>query len=311
MAVDTPKLSRRRVIAAAIETSTGTPVALAATNAAMIAFNPKMKAEIPTEQRPGMTSFSPFVPVAGARKGTFTFETELAGSGTAGTNPFWSTVLLPGVGFPVPASGGIFSPVTGNPATLTLGCYVDGRLATISGAQGSCKITCEFGKVPMCEWTFDGIWQPKTDTAILAPTFPTVVPPRFAGGVLSVGGSPYKVSKCVIFIKNTVSPRQDANNVSGYHSFFIVEREVTIEIDPEAVPIATEDWYGAHLSSQTFSFQAAIGTAAGNTLTIACPKAALMSPPEEGDRAGIVTDDLTFQATTSGANDDEITVTFG
>ncbi|MDA8376373.1 MAG: hypothetical protein M0Z50_04725 [Planctomycetia bacterium] len=311
MAVDTAKITRRRLIAAVIETTTGTPEALAAVNAAMIVMNPKTKSEIPTQQRPGMTSFSPFVPIAGARKGQMTFSTELAGSGTAGTVPFWAGVLLPGIGFPVPAAGDAFVPATGNGTTLTLGHYVDGRLAVISGAMGSCKITAEFGKPVTCDWTFDGLWQGKTDTALLTPTWPTVVPPRFAGAALTVGGNAYNISKCIVDIKNTVSPRQDVTNATGYHSFFIVDREITVAIDPEAVPIAAQDWYTAHLDSTTFAFSLQIGSVAGNMVTLAAPKLALVNAPEEGDRAGIVTDDLTFAATTSGGNDDEFSITFG
>ena len=228
MALDSPLLARRRVVAAALETTTGTPVALTAAAAAMNVFNAKFKAEIPANQRPGAVSFSPLPPIAGAQKGTLTFETELVGNGAIGI-PFWANTLLPGICFPVPGTGQQFSPLTGSQTTLTLGLYLDGRLFTISGAQGAAKITAEVGKPVMIEWTFDGVWQPPTSTAILAPTLPTVLPPRFAGAAMTIGATVYRVGKVEIDIKNTITLREDQSQTSGYHSAFATSREITIK----------------------------------------------------------------------------------
>ncbi len=411
MAIDKPLLTRRRVLAALVETTTGVAMALTALSASMIVLNPKIKGTIPTEKRQGLVTFDQFPPVPGTRKGGLTFQTELMGAGVPaapvfttggtafpvntsvrltyvstagettagastvvpnpntpgysgvtspaaipgvteyriyagaagaetlqateaiGTNwplpvgglivgvappaantaaliPYWATVLLPGAGMqPLGGSPNTFAPLTGNATTLTLGLYQDGRLYTLSGAVGSVKIMAEVGKPILLEWDFEGIWNPPTSAAILAPSFPQQQPLPFMGAALTIGGNPYKISKAEIDIKNTLAPRQDPNAVSGFHSFFITDRETSAKLDPEALALATQDWYAAHLAGTNFVFSLLLGSAGGNTKTIACPRLVPSAAPTDGDRVGIVTDELEFQAT-GVLGDDSITLSF-
>jgi hypothetical protein len=303
MATDTPLLTRVRVAAAAVETTTGTAATVGASQGVFNIFDPKMTPAIPATQRQGQGSLTKLNPIPGARSGKMTFKTEIYNAASA---PQWLSVLLAGCGFAV--NTGVWGPVTGNATTITLGFYQAGRFKSICGAQGNFKITGEYGKPAMIEWEFTGKWVAPSSVAMIAPTFPTVQPPRFAGAVITYATVAYKQSKLEFDMGNVVSPRQDVSDVTGYHSFIITDRNPVFKVDPEALPLGTQDWYAAHLAETGIAFSCQIGTVANNIITIAAAALQLLNPPQDGDRAGILTDELEFQAT-SPTPDGELTIT--
>jgi hypothetical protein len=309
MAATAPKLTRQRILAAAIETTTGTAVSLSGTDAAMNIFDPSIEADIETHERNGQSALSPLPPVAGRRAGKIKFKTEIVGNG-ASVTPWWF-VFFKGCGF-VNASGGVLSPLSGSStaATLTMGMYLDGRFKSLAGASGDFTIMLETGKVPMVEWDFQGAWQAPSDVALLTPTYPTVQPEAFQGATVTVGGTAYPISKLTIKANNKIALRMNPASSGGVLSALVVERKITVSIDPEALPLATKDWYAAHLAGTTVALSCAHGSAQYNTTTIAAPAMALMSAPKIGDRDGIFVDELEFVCCrSSSGGDDELTIT--
>lgn len=71
-----PLIKRLRVLAAKIETTAGTPVSLAASDAQFIVMDPTYKPNIDFNQRPLAASFSHMPGIPGARGGTLTFSAE-------------------------------------------------------------------------------------------------------------------------------------------------------------------------------------------------------------------------------------------
>jgi len=87
-------LSRRRLIAAKVEGSEGTAETLAAADAKILAYDPKVSYDFEMFQRnPARASSSPVGRIVGKRPAGLTFKLELRGSGTAATEPEWSKVL--------------------------------------------------------------------------------------------------------------------------------------------------------------------------------------------------------------------------
>ena len=313
MAIDTPLVTRQRIFAAVAETTTGTPMTLNSASGAFNCFNPKMTPSIKMNEREGQSAFSRLPGVPGARSGKFTGRTEVYGSGTAGTPAGWMLTLLAACGFNNGA-GGVMTPYTANPAqpTLTIGMFEAGRLRSISGACGTAVLKGKAGDPMTIDWTFDGVWQPPTSTALITPTYPTLLPPRFAGATVTVGATPYRIDTVEINLGVKVTLREDANNIAGYHAAYVVDRMPTIKIDPEALPLSTQDWYAAQLAGTLTSFSCAVGITAGNIVTIAAPNIQLNAAPDNGDRNGIMTDQLEFLCTrNSSAGDDELTITPG
>jgi hypothetical protein len=308
MAYEPALLVRQRVGAAVAEVTTGTPVALTAAEAAFNMFNPAMRATIPNFAREGQSSLSQLASVPGARMGEMEFETELFNSGTA-TNPTWATVLLLAAGFS--GSGGAYTPVTGSASyvSLTLGLFTDGRLKTIAGSVGDLTISGKAGQPVRSKWKFQGVWQPPSATALVAPTYPTVIPPRFAGSTVTIGGATYKVTEFSLSMGNVIAMRENGGHVSAYHSAVITDRKPTLRVTIEANPFGTYDPYAVHLAGTEVAFSLALGSGSNGVVTIAAPKAQLTQPPEDGDNNGVLLDVLTFQLNRGSTGDDELSIT--
>lgn len=319
------RLRKRRVLAAAIEAVVGTAESLDASDAAFNVFDAEMQQGTEFHDRPGQAGFSPLPGVVGARMGTCTFAVELGGSGTPeGTGgesvPAWANVLLPACALISSAATSPIlkvsstSPTDGADRTavrtITLGLYEDGVLKKLSGAMGTFVIRCLNGQPVRIEFSFTGVWNAATDVAVLAPTYPTVVPPRWGGGAFTFGGVSPVAGELSIDVGNEVVMRADAAQAAGLLSALITGRRVTGTMNPESRLVAEHDRYGLWLAGTEGALSAVIGATAGNKCTLAAPKAQITNL-NEIDRDGIQADELTFQCNRSAAaGDDEFTMTF-
>lgn len=312
MAADSPILTRQRVLAFAAEATTGTGATLNATQGGLTnAYDSKIKYDIKANERKGQGSGSPLNPVPGARSGKCTFSSELFGSGTAATAPGWGILLL---ACGMQLNTAIYTPLTAAIETLTMGVYygsgTTARLKTIVGAMGDVKIKGSTGNPVMLEWDFLGVHAAPTTVTIITPTYPTTIPPRFAGGTLTVGGTAYRIGEIEIAFNNKLTLRKDAAQSTGYHAAYVVERRIIVKINPEALPLSSEDWYAAHVAGTTFALSLTVGSVAGNEFTIAAPVMQLLNPPDDKDEDEILHDDLEFLCVrNSSAGDDEFSIT--
>src|SRR5437867_147181 len=112
-------LYKRRVLAAKQESTPGTAESLTNTEAIFV-FDPSIQADIPPATRNATGSLSQLVAVPGPRKSTMKFSVELAGSGSAGTDPTWASVLLAGCGMTSASHVYTFTSDPSNYKTLTL-----------------------------------------------------------------------------------------------------------------------------------------------------------------------------------------------
>jgi len=308
-------LSRKRVLAAKLESTAYAAEAAPGWGATFNVFDPIIQPNIESIDRLGQGSFGYLPSSTGLRSGTCTFRTELTGDGAgpdAGV-PAWASTFLPACGWV--ATAGAFAPVSevpgSNVKTITLGCYVDGVLKQIRGAMGSFVINLENGKPANIDFTFVGAWTSATDAVIINPTYTTVMPLRFANSTLSVSGIAPCVQSITIDSGNAVSllPCQANTDASGYKGGFIGGRRPTITMNPEAELVATNTFIADMLASTQDAFSVAL-TDSTDTITIAAPKLQPINV-QEGEREGLVTDDVTFLCCRSAAaGDDELTITF-
>lgn len=302
-------LRRKRVLAAAIETTSGTAETLDATDATVNCFNIEIQANIPVEERPQQGSFSHLAAVPGPRMGTCTFMTYLTGDGAAGV-PTWADVFLPACGWV--ESTQVFSPTTEPPGsnvkTITIGVYEDGVRKLLSGCAGTFRIVCTSGMPIQIEWTFTGVWQAPTDVALLSPTYDTNLPLRFASSTFTVGGSaPGCVQQISFDAGNNVIMRECPTTAAGYLAGLVSGRKVVGNMNPESRLVATENVFGDWLAGteRAISLNVDDGT---DSITIAAPKSQRINI-QEGDRNGQQIDNIDFQCNRS-SGDDELTITF-
>lgn len=291
-----PLLKRLRVLAAKIETTPGTAITLAGADATYNVYNAMIQPGIEMGQRERQGSFGRLTAIAGQRVGTATFMTDLEWDGTA-TEPPWADTFLPACGFV--KSGGTYTATDEAPGTnvktLTIACYVNGVKKQLRGCMGNFRIVLPTGRNAMIEWTFQGVWDAPTDTAILAPTYSTNSPVR-ATGTVQFNGNTLCFSEMSFDAGNVLTPRECAGDIAGVDYFLVTDRQPTATADPEAALVATADHYGDIINQTVGALQYNITTAGtGDDEILFALPAAQVQDNQEGDRNGLVTDQITWQ----------------
>jgi len=313
-----PLLTRRRVMAAKIEDTPGTAEALSASEAAFNVFEPQTQPNVEFNERDGQGATSPLAGVPGARGGQATFAVEVVGSGSVGAPvPAWASTFLPACGLyddsdifkldsrPPEAAGS-------NAKTLTIGVYEDGLLKVLRGCMGNAVMRFTAGRPARIEFTFTGLWVQPSDVALLAPNYPSTLPRRFASSALTIGSWTPKVAEVTVDLGNEVVLREDATDLTGYHSAVIVNRRVTGTLNPESTLIASADPHADWLNptERALLLRLGVGSADGNLIQLDAPKFQLTNV-QGGDRGGVGIHELSFQLNRSAdAGEDELTVTF-
>lgn len=308
MATDVCKLEREQNWALKVETTTGTPIALGASDGTVNVWDPMLDPDIAFLRREGQgTSIDPITGALGARGAKVGFTTELYGSAT-----------VPGYGDALLAAGALltsrtysFPTPTINTTTLTVGAYQSGWLLSASGVKLNWVLTGKTGERCMNRFEGTGLWQVPTAVSQIAPTYVTTVAPRFASATFTIGGTAELISDFELNLNNNIVYREDPSDVTGYHAACITDRNITFKCSPERKALATRDWYAAYLAGTEYALNLVIGGSANNIITITAPKMQLSAPPVKGSRNGILVDNLTFQLNRSAsAGDDALVVAY-
>lgn len=304
-------IKRKRILAAKIETTPGTAESLTASEASFNAYDISIQNEIEVEEREGQGAFGYLAGVTGGYKGKATFKTDCGWDGTS-TEPSWADTFFPAAGWV--KSGQVFTPRSEAPGsnvkTLTIGVYVDGVLKMLRGCAGTFKMVCPTGKMAYIEWEFTGVWVAPTDVALLAPTYPTALPLRYAVSTTTFASVALCLENITLDAGNTVILRECAATVAGYEAALIVNRNPKVTGNPEAKLIATRDSYGQLLAMTEGILTWGLDGPTNSVLTISVPKAQIIKNTE-GDRGGLVTDEIEWQCNKNVSTaDQEVSITF-
>lgn len=309
-------LSNRQTIAAKIETTEGTAIALAGADANNLIMEPRYKVESPMQDREFLDlSLSPHKSVSTTRSARLTFKTELKGSGAAGTAPAVGKLLKAcGFGETVVASTSVtYAPISAlaNIPTLTLATYRDGLKKTLKGARGNVKYSAQSGKFGELEFEFLGVYQEVIDATILTPSgVETTIPPVLLSANFSIASFAAFVSQIAFDMANTLELRGDINSASGFISTLLTKRYPKGSFDPEDELVATHDFYGRWLANTTGALTWKHGATAGNICTLTAPTVQY-TDISESDRNGIATLGIDFlMARNNEAGDDELSIAF-
>ena len=309
-------LSNRQVIAAKVETTEGTAIALAGADANNLIMEPKFEADVPMYERTFLdNSLSPQKAIATTRLARLSFKVEAKGSGTAGTAPAVGKLLRAcGLAETVVASTSVtYNPTSAlaNIPTLSLAIYKDGLRKAIKGARGNVKYSAKAGEPGMFEFEFTGVYDGVTDVALITPSgVETTVPISLLSATFSIASFSAFVSQITFDMGNTLAPRGDINQASGYISTLLTKRNPKGSFDPEDELVATHDFYGRWLAGTTGSLTWKHQGSAGNIATFTVPACQYMKL-SEADRNGIAvlnSDFLMARSSTSG--DDELSIAF-
>jgi hypothetical protein len=289
-------LKKKRVLGVKTESTVGTAETLAAADCTINAYNVVVQPDIAVDQREGQGGFGRLASITGPRMGKATFSVDFAYAGAAAV-PTWASTLLPACGMVL--STATFYPRTevpgSNVKTLTIGAFGDGKLKQIYGAVGNAKFNFNVGKMITVDFEFSGVYSDESDTAIPSSiNYVNTLPLRYAGGATTWDAVSLFLQSATLDLRNVITPREQSTTAAGVHSFVITDRNPMVKANPESKLVATQARYTqltAH-SESTLSFTIAGPTT--STVVISAPKAQIVALPE-GDRGGIVTDEIEWQ----------------
>lgn len=302
-----PLLEKVSVLAAKIETTSGTAESLTAAEAAFNAYDVVFRQGSTVSKREGQGGFGGLTSIIEGYQASIDFKIDAAWDGTS-TEPAWADLFLPGCGW-VKSGGNQYYPKSEAPGsnvkTLTIGHYVNGTRQLLSGAAGTFRLVCPAGKAAYFEFSFTGIWSgSKTDTAILAPTYPTALPLRFASSTTTYNSVALVVENLTLDSGNTVVLREGTSSASGFTSGIISDRKVMVTGNPEAELTATQDRYGIFVASGEYTLTWDLDGPTNSKITVAAPKAQIESITP-GGRNGVQTDEITWSCNRNGSTIDQ------
>ena len=305
------QLKRKRVLAAKIETTPGTANFPIAADAAFNAYNVIAQQEIEMESREAQGGFGMHTSLAGGRKGRITFSVDGSWDGTA-TEPSWADTFLPACGWV--KSGQVFTPRTevpgANVKTITIAVSQDGSVKYLKGAAGTFQMVCPTGRTAVFNFDFSGVWVTVGEDTMLAPTYPTALGLRYASSTTTWDSVALCLENITLDSGNTVTIKECATDVSGYDYALITNRVVTVTGNPESKLPSVQNRFGQHLANTEGILTWNLDGPTNSVLTLSAPKAQIIDI-KEGDRNGLVIDDITWQCNRNGSNiDQEVSMTF-
>lgn len=176
----------------------------------------------------------------------------------------------------------------------------------LSGAMGTIKFTCEYGKPVVAEVSFKGSYVTVTDVASITPSgVSTSVPPRFLGTnfLSALGTYNSEFTQISYDMGNELGDIVDANysTTNGFKGTTITNRRPSGSIDPSFVRVATNDFFNQWRSGTTgaMSMSTTIGSA-GNAIQITAGRCQY-DTLKPGDRNGFRSLEAPFSIVTAVA----------
>jgi hypothetical protein len=294
----------KRQIAAKIEATLGTAETPAASDAGFKVndFNLSIAGDAKERERvDGLLGWDESIPEDAHT--TLTLQAPITAKGAAGA-PDWSK-LLRACAMALSSQTYTQSSDTSTWKSVTASGYQDGRLKKGRGIMGNGVISLAAGKAGLFDFNGMGGWtgaDPADAALLTGQTFTEIVPPIFGGAgsfaISAAGGSEIagvKISTAKIDLGNEVALREDANSDGGYLCGWVGQVKPRIELDPEAMLFATQNWYAAYRAGSKFDVSFVIGSGDDNSIEITATDLQLEKSPEDQNRNNKLVDALGFR----------------
>lgn len=149
--------------------------------------------------------------------------------------------------------------------TLTTWAYEDGVKKRGVGVRGRAKLTHKAGEPAFVEIELEGAALATVDAALLTGiTHETPIPPAVLGAALTLGAYSPKLPSFDIDLNQDLNVRDNVNSATGIETALITARRATLVTPLEADSVANYDVYGELDAATLRSFDATIGSTAGN-----------------------------------------------
>ena len=302
------QLTRKRVILIEAESSYGTDPTPAATDVVLVtdlSITPQSSDVVNRDVvRPYLGSSQQLL--ANTRV-ECTFSVEFAGSGTAGTAPRYGSALKAcGLSETVASGTSVtYEPISANFSSVTIHYNVDGVRHIVTGCRGNVALTAEVGSIPTLDFTFTGIYNAPTDTALPAVTYGNQATPLiFKNGnttsfqLLSFAGALQSLN---FDIGNSIVYRE---LVGGTKEVLLTDRAANGSLTIEAPTLSSKDFFAAALTDTSLgNLTVTHGTAAGNICRLSSTKVDI-GDVSYGEMDGVTMLEIPYTLVPSSANDE-------
>ena len=302
------QLTRKRVILIEAESSYGTDPTPAATDVVLV------RDLSITPQSSDVVNRDVVRPYLGASQQLLantrvecTFSVELAGSGTAGTAPRYGSALK-ACGFSETVSSGTsvtYAPISSSFSSVTIHYNVDGVRHIVTGCRGTFVINAAVGEIPSIDFTFTGIYNAPTDTALPSVTYGNQATPLiFKNGnttgfqLLSYSGA---LMNLTMDVSNSLVYRE---LVGGTKEVLITDRAANGSVTIEAPTLAQKDYFTAALTDSSLGNLTFLhGTTAGNKVQLTSTKVDI-GDVAYGEADGVTMLEIPYTLVPSAANNE-------
>ena len=303
-------------VAFKIETAVGVYETLAGADVIKV-FDAKFTRKVDKKKRKPVRGFlGGDQAMVGLRTGSISFKVEMAGSGAAGTAPWWGALLkCCRYKETVAAQTSVaYNSADSFQASASIGFLQDGKMDKLIGCQGSFKIAEVVGEIVIMDFNFEGVYVGQVDQALFTTnvSLPSTIGPAFDNVTCTIDSYSPIFSKCDIDAGNKLAYRkscteQASAGATGVLHSYVSDRTPTLKLAIESVAVATKDWVGMLTAGTAYAIAQAWGMTAGNKFSIAAPAGDLQSDAD-GNEDGRAMDSLDFDLQPSSGND-ELTIT--
>ena len=308
-----PQLTRKRLLLAKTEVAYGTDIVPDGTNAILVRnldITPLQSDIVQRELiRPYLGNYEQLLAQTRVQ---VTFEVELAGSGTVGTEPKYG-VVLEACGLSKVISGGIsvtYAPESANFDSVTLYFFQDGTRHAVTGARGSFTLNAAVGAIPTIAFEMTGIYTAPTTPAAVVPTYANQATPLiFKNGnttSFTAFGYAAALQSIDLNISNEIIYRE---LVGGTKEVLITDRKPSGTLQIESPSLSLKDYFTTSTSNTLGSITFQHGTATGNRVTLTMAQADLANASYT-DMDGMTMLNLPYVATPTAAGNDELSLVF-
>ena len=302
------QLTRKRVILIEAESSYGTDPTPSATDVVLVtdlSITPQSSDVVNRDVvRPYLGSSQQLL--ANTRV-ECTFSVEFAGSGTAGTAPRYGSALKAcGLSETIASGTSVtYEPISANFSSITIHYNVDGVRHIVTGCRGNVALSAEVGSIPTLDFTFTGIYNAPTDTALPSVTYSNQATPLiFKNGnttsfqLLSFAGALQSLS---FDMGNSIVYRE---LVGGTKEVLLTDRAANGSVSIEAPALSSKDFFVAALSDTALgNLTVTHGTAAGNICRFSSTKVDI-GDVTYGEMDGVTMLEIPYTLVPSSANDE-------
>lgn len=241
-----------------------------------------------------------------------TFSVELAGSGTAGTAPRYGKALLAcGLSETIVATTSVtYAPVSASFGSATIYYNIDGVLHKVTGARGTFTINGTVGQIPTIDFTFTGIYNTPTDTALPVVTYGDQATPVIFKQGNTTGFELLSYAGCLQSVSFDIGNSLVYRELVGCNKqVLLTDRAATGSVTLEAVTMATKNYFTAAIDNTLGNLLFQHGQTAGNIIDFVSTRIDI-GDVSYGDQDGIHMLTIPYTAVPSTSGNDEFSLVY-